>query len=166
MRSLTCYPQPASWTRWSECTGRCGAHAASTTLALHHLMLAEEPFLRYMVCQSAPLQGVSALRASRQAPGASSRPPVCPQATCALLEKESRRYNSLLSSDACWPAPAQELTVEQFVERFERPRIPVVLTGLCDGWRAGQAWGQQELLKHYGEHKFKVLVLHAAWAAW
>ena len=46
--------------------------------------------------------------------------------------------------------------MEQFVERFERPRIPVVITGLCDGWRAGRAWQQENLLKHYGEHKFKV----------
>ena len=52
--------------------------------------------------------------------------------------------------------------MEQFVARFERPRIPVVITGLCDGWRAGQAWQQQDLLQHYGEHKFKVASLSAA----
>ena len=52
--------------------------------------------------------------------------------------------------------------MEQFVERFERPRIPVVITGLCDGWRAGDAWQQQDLLKHYGEHKFKVASLCVA----
>ena len=52
--------------------------------------------------------------------------------------------------------------MEQFIERFERPRIPVVIIGLCDGWRAGQAWQQEELLKHYGEHKFKVASLCVA----
>jgi hypothetical protein len=56
----------------------------------------------------------------------------------------------------------QELTVEQFVERFERPRIPVVLTGLCDGWRAAHAWRQPELLQQYGDHKFKAWARRAA----
>ncbi len=28
----------------------------------------------------------------------------------------------------------QDLTVEQFVERFERPRLPVIITGLPDTW--------------------------------
>lgn len=56
----------------------------------------------------------------------------------------------------------QELTVEQFVERFERPRIPVVLTGLCDGWRAAHAWRQPELLQQYGDHKFKAGARQAA----
>lgn len=51
----------------------------------------------------------------------------------------------------------QELTVEQFVDRYERPRIPVVITGLCDGWRAASAWRQPDLLERYGDHKFKVL---------
>lgn len=42
------------------------------------------------------------------------------------------------------------------MERFERPRLPVVITGLCDSWRASREWTQDTLLQRYGEHKFKV----------
>ena len=50
----------------------------------------------------------------------------------------------------------QDLSAKQFVERFERPRLPVVITGLCDSWRGQENWTAQNLLRHYGEHKFKV----------
>ncbi len=46
--------------------------------------------------------------------------------------------------------------MEQFVERFERPRLPVVITGLCEPWRAAQEWDEAGLLRRFGEHKFKV----------
>ena len=49
------------------------------------------------------------------------------------------------------------MTVVEFVERFERPRLPVVITGLCDGWRARENWTEEGLLRRYGEHKFKVV---------
>jgi len=42
------------------------------------------------------------------------------------------------------------------MERFERPRLPVVITGLCDSWRGQETWTAKNLLRHYGEHKFKV----------
>lgn len=51
---------------------------------------------------------------------------------------------------------SQGLTLEQFVERFERPRIPVVITGLTDAWPAQQAWTPTALRARYGEHRFKV----------
>ena len=53
----------------------------------------------------------------------------------------------------------KDLTVKEFEERYERPKKPVVITGLCDGWGAGEAWTEQRLLQHYGEHKFKVQML-------
>ena len=53
----------------------------------------------------------------------------------------------------------KDLTVEEFEERYERPKKPVIITGLCDGWHAGEAWTEERLLQHYGEHKFKVQML-------
>lgn len=51
----------------------------------------------------------------------------------------------------------QDLSVQEFVERFERPRLPVVITGLTEEWAAGQgAWDPDQLAAKYGEHKFKV----------
>ena len=61
---------------------------------------------------------------------------------------------------SCLAASLQELTLEQFVERFERPRIPVVITGLTDSWGAGAAWAPSALRARFGEHRFKVLMMH------
>ena len=49
----------------------------------------------------------------------------------------------------------------EFVERFERPRLPVVITGLCDGWRAANDWNEDTLLQRYGDHKFKVMLVQS-----
>ena len=45
--------------------------------------------------------------------------------------------------------------MEQFVERYERPRLPVVVTGLCDRWPAAQRWSVPGLLERFAHHKFK-----------
>lgn len=51
----------------------------------------------------------------------------------------------------------KDLSVAEFVERFERPRLPVVITGLTDEWAAGRgAWSVESLLKRFGSHRFKV----------
>ncbi len=59
----------------------------------------------------------------------------------------------------------QDLSVQQFVERFERPRLPVVITGLCDSWKGHEKWTEENLVKHYGEHKFKVCHARAGYSA-
>jgi hypothetical protein len=65
---------------------------------------------------------------------------------------------------------ASEMTYEQFVEQFERPGIPVILTGLTSGWRANERWDfkvrelifdfilksfLKDLLRGYRNQKFK-----------
>ena len=49
----------------------------------------------------------------------------------------------------------QDITLAEFVRRFERPRLPVVLTGLCDPWPAAERWKLDRLLERFGDHKFK-----------
>jgi hypothetical protein len=51
---------------------------------------------------------------------------------------------------------SQDLSIEQFVERFERPRLPVVITGLTDDWPAAGHWLPDALIARCGDHKFKV----------
>lgn len=51
---------------------------------------------------------------------------------------------------------ASSLTAEEFAERYERPRQPVVLTGLCDAWPAAREWTLDRLLQRLGHCKFKV----------
>ena len=45
---------------------------------------------------------------------------------------------------------------EKFVELYEKPRIPVVITGLQEGWRAQQLGNKEDLARRFGDHKFKV----------
>ena len=51
---------------------------------------------------------------------------------------------------------AASLTPEEFAQRFELPKLPCMLTGLCEGWRAQQEWTPDRLLQRLGECKFKV----------
>ena len=44
----------------------------------------------------------------------------------------------------------------EFVERFERPRLPAVITGLCEPWGAAADWDEAGLLRRFAEHRFKV----------
>jgi hypothetical protein len=48
--------------------------------------------------------------------------------------------------------------VAEFVRRFERPRLPVVVTGLCEEWPAAERWAVDRLLERFGDHKFKARV--------
>lgn len=49
-----------------------------------------------------------------------------------------------------------QLSWVQFVEQFERPRQPCIITGLCDSWRAAQEWTPERLAARLGDCKFKV----------
>ncbi|XP_028517236.1 bifunctional arginine demethylase and lysyl-hydroxylase JMJD6 [Exaiptasia diaphana] len=44
----------------------------------------------------------------------------------------------------------------EFVEKFEKPRIPVVLTHSIDHWRGYRKWTIEKLARKYGNQKFKV----------
>lgn len=47
-------------------------------------------------------------------------------------------------------------TAEEFRERFERPGLPVMLTGAMDAWPANHAWTFERLRADYGREKMKV----------
>lgn len=55
-----------------------------------------------------------------------------------------------------WRNLLQDLSPQRFIEAFEDPRQPVVITGLTDGWPAVQQWTPEALLQQYADHKFKV----------
>jgi hypothetical protein len=47
--------------------------------------------------------------------------------------------------------------VQDFIERFELPRKPVVIQGLTESWPAGTGeWSVERLLERFGKHRFKV----------
>src|SRR6185503_3121076 len=48
---------------------------------------------------------------------------------------------------------------EEFVRRFQRPRRPVVLTGLTEGWRPAAEWTAERLAREYGDTQVVAAVL-------
>ncbi|KAL4517762.1 hypothetical protein Ndes2526A_g02143 [Nannochloris sp. 'desiccata'] len=76
-------------------------------------------------------------------------------------QKHSYATSNLLSTktlrDSLPRIDARNISLEDFIDRFEKPGLPVVLTHACDDWPASQgAWTEENLLKNYGDHKFKV----------
>ena len=43
------------------------------------------------------------------------------------------------------------MTVEQFIEEYEKPNKPVILTDLMTNWGAMKNWTREKLLKNYGD---------------
>lgn len=50
----------------------------------------------------------------------------------------------------------QTMPHDMFVQLYERPRIPVVITGLQEDWKAKQLWNPANLDLRFANHKFKV----------
>jgi histone arginine demethylase JMJD6 len=51
---------------------------------------------------------------------------------------------------------ASQLTVEDFIERFEVPKKPVIIQGLLGEWAAASSWTPQKLLQKFPEARLKV----------
>ena len=51
---------------------------------------------------------------------------------------------------------ASQLTPEQFVTKYEKPKQPVIIEGLLEEWPARSAWLPAELLKRFPDTRFKV----------
>lgn len=50
----------------------------------------------------------------------------------------------------------QTMPSEVFVRLYEVPRIPVVISGLQEDWKAKQFWNPADLDQRFANHKFKV----------
>ncbi|VDN22678.1 unnamed protein product [Gongylonema pulchrum] len=60
-----------------------------------------------------------------------------------------------LTADNIERIDASHLSVDEFVEKYEKRGIPVVLTGLTESWPATRKWCLHKLVKKYRNQKFK-----------
>ncbi|KAG8459789.1 hypothetical protein KFE25_014352 [Diacronema lutheri] len=48
------------------------------------------------------------------------------------------------------------LSHAEFVEKYEKPRVPLILTGAVSKWRAATEWTRARLVERYGQTRFRV----------
>ncbi|CBZ53102.1 SJCHGC02811 protein, related [Neospora caninum Liverpool] len=70
---------------------------------------------------------------------------------CATVDVSSLFYRNY---DTLERVPASELSVEEFVERYEKPNKPVVITDLVSRWPAFGKWNEKYLRRHFGDVRF------------
>ena len=65
--------------------------------------------------------------------------------------------NDLLGIDVAYPVSPQidrvhqsRLSVQQFIDNYERPAVPCIITGCADKWRARKEWSFESFSKNFG----------------
>lgn len=49
-----------------------------------------------------------------------------------------------------------DITLEEFIEKYERPKKPVIIIGAMDAWPAMQGeWTPERLKERFGQHKVR-----------
>ena len=90
------------------------------------------------------------------------------QAVCERLDVRGFYSDALMQSWRCGHAELQSfarvdnierrsgLTLQEFIEQYERPSKPVILTDVVPRWPAFKTWNKETLLERYGDVVFKV----------
>lgn len=47
------------------------------------------------------------------------------------------------------------MRTEEFLQAYEKPKIPCIIQGAMEKWRANRRWQTHELLKRFRKEKFK-----------
>eukprot|EP00794_Sanderia_malayensis_P016766 gene16766-18460_t len=73
-----------------------------------------------------------------------------------MQESELGQLSSLDVKDNVQRIDVRQISEDEFVEKFDKPKIPVVMTHVQDHWMAGKKWRVERLLKKYRNQRFKV----------
>ena len=49
-----------------------------------------------------------------------------------------------------------DLTVEEFIERYEKGSRPCIITGVTENWRGNTEWQLKRLMERFGDALFKI----------
>ncbi|KJE94155.1 hypothetical protein CAOG_08826 [Capsaspora owczarzaki ATCC 30864] len=60
-----------------------------------------------------------------------------------------------IAKDTIERVHVDSLSEAEFIERYERPGVPVVITGCADDWPATKNWTEEKLLRKFGGQRFK-----------
>lgn len=58
--------------------------------------------------------------------------------------------------DTCLRVDSRSLSIEEFREKYEVPKVPIVLTHVMDEWPASEKWTIKKLSKKFRNQSFKV----------
>lgn len=85
-----------------------------------------------------------------------------PRRSAADWTRDQQQYSGLIAQlratiqDTVPRVDGATLVSDDFIERFEAPNTPVVVTGLQGDWPAHERWALEALLREYGGERFKV----------
>lgn len=48
------------------------------------------------------------------------------------------------------------ITVDEFIEKYEKGSRPVILTGVTDNWKGSTEWQPARLIERFGDSLFKI----------
>ncbi|RXG61569.1 Bifunctional arginine demethylase and lysyl-hydroxylase JMJD6 [Armadillidium vulgare] len=86
-----------------------------------------------------------------------ARPELCiEKGTWTHLDYKNRFDTSIdIVKDEVERIDVGQVSVEEFIEKFEKPYLPVVITGVTNNWKANYKWTLERLGKKYRNQKFK-----------
>lgn len=62
---------------------------------------------------------------------------------------------SVAKKDNLTRIDSNQVPIEEFIERYEKPLKPVVITNVTENWPARKKWNFEYLLKRYRNQRFK-----------
>lgn len=66
-----------------------------------------------------------------------------------------KTFKTNLELDNCPRIDVHKVSPEEFIEKYEKIYRPVVITGVCNEWKANYKWTLDKLAKKYRNQKFK-----------